>query len=99
MVKVKVLLKCEHCGGRAYLPFREAVDYSGQKYIQHLPCPECQGSGLEGKWITLDDFKQLLEQETCPHEHISQVGSLRITQNGLTDDAKLICNNCSKVLD
>ena len=74
MVKVKVLLKCEYCDGKAYLPFMETVDNDGRKYMQYLPCPRCHGSGLFPKWIDLAEYKLLLEQETCPHEHISRTG-------------------------
>ena len=99
MVKIKVLLKCDYCDGKAYLPFKEAVDYSGRKYMQYLPCPRCHGSGLQSKWITLAEYKQLLEQETCPHKHVSRIGSRHITENGLTDDIREICDDCGKVLD
>ena len=60
--KIHVLLKCEHCQGKAYLPEGEAEDYMGRKYIRYKPCPRCEGSGMAPKWVTLAEFRQLLEQ-------------------------------------
>ena len=60
--KVRILSKCQSCDGKAYLPFKEDVDYKGQKYMRYKPCPICNGSGVTAKWITLAEFKHLLEQ-------------------------------------
>ena len=62
VVKIHVLLKCEHCQGQAYLPEGEVEDYQGQKYVRYKPCPKCQGSGLAAKWVALAEVRQLLEQ-------------------------------------
>lgn len=67
--------------------------------MQYLPCPQCHGSCLFGKWIDLAEYKLLMEQEACPHRHVSRVGSRHITENGLSDDIKDICDDCDKVLD
>ena len=98
MVKVKVLVKCENCN-EGYLPFKEAVDYRGRTYMQYLPCTVCHGTGHTGKWVSLPEFQKLLEQSLCPHEHVSRIGSRHITENGLTDDIREVCDDCGKCLD
>ena len=62
MIKVLILTTCEHCGGEAYLPFGEAESYTGEKYTKYRPCPQCQGSGRQSKWIDLRAFADLLER-------------------------------------
>lgn len=99
MIKVKILSKCEHCDGKAYLPFKEAIDSKGEKYMQFLPCPKCQGSGMTGKCINLTEFKQLLEQSECPHEHVSQIGGYHFSAGEVWDDLVYVCDDCGKVLD
>jgi hypothetical protein len=43
MLKVHILSICSHCNGEAYQPIGEAEDCQGRKYIQHAPCPFCEG--------------------------------------------------------
>ena len=59
--KIYVLLKCEHCQGKAYLPEGEAEDYMGRKYIRYKPCPRCKGTGMVAKWVNFAEFRLLLE--------------------------------------
>ena len=99
MVKVKVLLKCEYCDGKAYLPFKEAVDNNGRKYMRYLPCPQCHGSGMFARWIDLAEYKKLLEQETCPHEHVATSGSRYLSYGEADDDLQDYCIDCGKLLD
>lgn len=68
MLKVHVLAPCSHCDGKAYLPMGETEDCHGHKYILHIPCLYCEGSGNEPKWINLQDFAKLMQQIVCPHE-------------------------------
>ena len=70
--KIYVLLKCEHCQGKAYLPEGEAEDYMGRKYIRYKPCPRCKGTGMSAKWVTLVELRQLLEQSESLQEHVSR---------------------------
>ena len=70
--KFQVLLKCEHCQGKAYLPEGEAEDYMGRKYIRYKPCPRCKGTGMSAKWVTLVELRQLLEQSESLQEHVSR---------------------------
>ena len=70
--KIQVLLKCEHCQGKAYLPEGEAEDYMGRKYIRYKPCPRCKGTGMSAKWVTLVELRQLLEQSESLQEHVSR---------------------------
>lgn len=62
MVKVHILSQCEQCQGAAYVPVGEANSYSGETYIQHKPCPGCQGSGRQEKWVSLKTFVEMLEK-------------------------------------
>ena len=73
VVKIHVLLKCEHCQGQAYLFVGEAEDYQGHKYDRYKPCPKCEGSGMAAKWVALPEFRQLLEQSESQHEYVSKV--------------------------
>ena len=68
--KIQVLLKCEHCQGKAYLPEGEAEDYMGRKYIRYKPCPRCKGTGMSAKWVTLVELRQLLEQSEKTKESV-----------------------------
>ena len=59
-IKVQILVPCEACGGEAYTPVEQAISYSGEPYIHYQPCPQCQGSGAQTKWISLLEFGELL---------------------------------------
>jgi hypothetical protein len=56
MIKVQILIPCEHCQGDAYMPVGEAISSTGEPYIRYLPCPACQGSGMQPKWVPLSEF-------------------------------------------
>ena len=99
MIKVQILTQCEHCQGQAYLPVGEAESYSGEKYIRHISCPICNGSGAQPKWISLEVLAALLEKETCPHKHTSFQGSLRFSQGEVWDDIHEVCHDCGTNLD
>lgn len=62
MLKVHILATCSHCNGKAYLPIDEAEDWHGHKYVRYKPCPVCEGSGNQAKWVSLDDFAKILAQ-------------------------------------
>jgi len=81
MIKVHILTRCAHCDGEAYLPIGEASSYTGETYIRYLPCPVCQGSGNQDKWVSLGEFADLLDkavamepdyQELAHHLPVSQ---------------------------
>lgn len=61
-LKVQILFPCESCQGEAYVPIGEADDYLGQIYLRYQPCPACQGSGYQTRWIALQAFADLLER-------------------------------------
>ena len=65
MIKVRILTRCEHCGGEAYLPAGEAETYNGERYTRYLPCPCCNGSGNQAKWVSLQDFLAMLIEATA----------------------------------
>jgi hypothetical protein len=63
MIKVQILIHCEACDGEAYLPIGETLSYSGEVYTRYEPCPQCQGSGKQIKWVSLSEFIDLLDKE------------------------------------
>ena len=99
MIKVQILTQCEHCQGQAYLPVGEAESYAGEKYIRHRPCPTCNGSGAQPKWISLTEFSALLAEEKCSHEHTSFQGSLHFSQGEVWDDIHEVCQDCGADLE
>jgi hypothetical protein len=69
MLKVHILATCSYCNGEVYQPIGETEDCLGNKYIRHIPCPVCEGSGNEPIWVDLPDFAKLMQQAICPHNH------------------------------
>ena len=63
-MKVHIRTTCSFCDGEAYLPVREAMSYTGERYTQHRRCSQCLGSGEQEKWVNLREFADLLERET-----------------------------------
>ena len=62
MIKVQILTRCTYCDGEAYLPQGEAISYTGESYQRYAPCPRCQGTGNITRWISLQEFADLLEK-------------------------------------
>ena len=62
MIKVKILTRCEFCGGQDYLTIGEAESYAGEKYMQYEPCDQCQGSGKQARWVCLKELADLLDR-------------------------------------
>lgn len=94
-MKVRVLDKCPHCNGQAYLPAGEDVDFKGNLYTRYLPCPHCEGTGLAGKWVEMTDFALMLE---CPHKHVSRSGGFHFSAGEVWDDVREVCDDCGEVL-
>jgi hypothetical protein len=99
MIKVQILIQCKHCNGEAYMPMGEAEDCQGHKYIRYVPCPMCDGSGNQPKWVSLEDFAKLLQQAVCPHEHTSFQGKMGFSSGDVWDDIHEVCNDCGANLD
>jgi hypothetical protein len=99
MLKVHILISCSHCNGEAYLPLGEAEDCQGHKYIRHIPCPVCEGSGNEPKWIDLHDFAKLMQQAACSHDHTSFQGNMHFSAGDVCDDIHEVCDDCGANLD
>ena len=99
MIKVQVLTQCVHCNGEAYLPMGEAEDSHGNKFIRHIPCPMCKGSGNQPAWISLEDFAKLLVQVQCTHEHTFHQSSMHFSAGDVWDDIEEVCNDCGASLD
>jgi len=99
MLKVHILSTCSHCNGEAYLSVSEAEDCQGHVYVRHRPCPVCEGSGSEPKWIALEDFAKLLQQAVCSHEHTSFQGNMHFSAGEVWDDIQEVCDDCGANLD
>jgi len=101
MFKVHILTQCERCNGKAYLPAGEAEDYKGEKYMRYQPCPYCEGSGNQERWITFAEFINLLRasQAQCLHAHTSYRGGFHYNGNDIWDDITEVCDDCGANLD
>ena len=99
MVKVHILAQCEQCNGQAYLPAGEGEDHKGQKYPCYTPCPQCEGSGIQPKWVSLPEFVKLLQAAQCPHTHTSYQGGMRFSEGEPWDDIREVCIDCGARLD
>ncbi len=71
MMKIQILVACEHCDGEAYLPVGEATDFQGQHYIRYSACPTCNGTGNQTAWISMEEFARFLSQAQNPSDRIS----------------------------
>ena len=99
MIKVHILSTCANCNGDAYLPCGESEDADGRKYTRYTPCPMCEGSGNQPRWVSLEDFARLLQQTLCPHEHTSYQGNMRFVAGDVLDDIAEVCDDCGAHLD
>ena len=99
MIQVQILTQCKHCDGEAYLPVGEVESYAGEIYTQYYPCPECDGSGKQTRWISLEEFATLLTQAQCPHEHSSFHGGFHFSGGDFWDDIQEVCTDCGANLD
>jgi RecJ-like exonuclease len=99
MLKIQVIAPCSHCNGKAYLPMGEVEDSQGHKYIQHIPCPTCEGSGNKPMWIDLQELVKLMQQAVCPHKHTSFQGNVCFTGGDVWDDIHEGCDDCGANLD
>ena len=99
MTKVQILTTCDTCKGQAYLPVGEAESYAGEKYIRYVPCPDCEGSGMQPKWVSLAEFVALLEAARCPHKYSSFHGHMRFNGGDIWDDIIEVCDDCGTNLD
>ncbi len=80
------------------MPAGEAESYTGEKYIRHKPCPNCQGSAKQTKWVTLTEFALMLEAVKCQHEHTSCRGAFHFSAGDVWDDVVEVCDDCGATL-
>lgn len=95
-MKVRVLVNCPQCQGQAYVPVGEAINTRGEKYLRHVPCSRCEGTGEAGVWIELEEFGVLLKQAACSHEHVSTRGGFHLSAGDVWDDVEEVCSDCGK---
>lgn len=62
MLKIYVQILCPSCKGKAYITTQETILITIWKHVRHKPCPQCNGSGTQTRWIDLNEFFQLLEE-------------------------------------
>ncbi len=99
MIKVHILTTSSHCNGEAYLPIGQEINAQGKPYTRHVSCPTCEGSGLAPKWVSLNEFAQLLNQVLCPHIHTSLEGGFHFSAGDVWDDLTEVCDDCGADLD
>jgi len=99
MLKVHILTQCSFCKGQAYLPSGEAENHKGEKYTRYLPCPVCDGGGSMPRWVSLEEFAELLRQAQCQHEHTAFRGGFHFNAGDVWDDVSEVCIECGANLD
>ena len=99
MHKVHILTPCEHCQGEAYLPLGEIESYAGEPYTHYQPCPQCEGSGNQVRWVTLEEFAALLQRAKCSHERTHFRGGFHYNGEDVWDDIQEVCSDCGANLD
>ena len=99
MLKVQILAVCPYCKGEAMEFVAEEIDCKGEPYNRYRPCYMCHGSGEYPKWVSMDEFSRLLEQEHCPHEHTTTLGRMHFSAGEVWDDIEEICIDCGANLD
>ena len=75
MIRIHILTRCDMCGGEAYVAVGEALSTTGEPYTRHDPCPYCEGTGNRAKWISIQEFADLLDKldllEALPPEFVN----------------------------
>ena len=99
MFKVNILDTCSYCRGKAYLLVGESTNWRGEIYIRHQPCPVCEGSGNQSRWVSLTDFAEMLKRAQCKHEHIISQGGTHFSAGDVWDDTEEVCLDCGANLD
>jgi len=92
VIKVQILTTCSYCNGEAYLHVSKPVD-------RYRACPACNGSGESEKWVSLQEFSQLLNQASCPHADSSLQGNFHFSAGDVWDDVAEVCHDCGANLD
>jgi len=78
-MKVHIRTTCSFCDGEAYLPVRETVSFTGERYTQHNRCPHCLGSGEQEIWVSLQELDDLLERATSMEPDYQELARERPT--------------------
>ena len=68
-IKIHISDKCQACGGMCRVPIGPDIDANGKPYVRHTACPVCEGGGRTGRWITIEEFAQLLVTLTQSANH------------------------------
>ena len=97
--KVQILIPCDHCKDKAYVPDPKDTGPVGRQHNQSNPCPVCQGSGHCTQWVSLEQFSAMLANSQCPHEHTSFLGGYHFTEGDVWDDIVEVCDDCGARLE
>ena len=68
-IKIHISDTCQCCNGMCRVPVGMDIDANNQPYMRHKPCPACEGGGRTGRWITIEEFAQLLVTLTQSTNH------------------------------
>ena len=98
MLQVQILDRCPYCEGKGEVFFQVDFDTHGKPYDRYRPCSMCHGSGEYPRWISLDEFRKLL-QSHCPHKHTSMIGGMHFTAGDVWDDITEVCDDCGAILE
>ncbi len=78
-MKVHIRSTCSFCDGEAYLPVRETMSCTGERYTQYHRCSYCLGSGEQDKWVSLREFADLLERATSMEPDYQELARVQPT--------------------
>ena len=93
MLKVQILDKCPYCKGETMVFVIEDTDYKGEPFDRYRPCSMCHGSGEFPKWVSLETFQKLLQEEQCSHEHTSMIGGMRFSGGDVLENIEEVCDD------
>jgi len=99
MDKIPIQTACLMCQGQRSLPGNESFKLAGRIHQRYKPCIACEGSGTQIKWISLEEFVQLLSQFKCQHAHTATRGGNHFDAGDVWDDIHEYCLDCGVTLD
>jgi len=99
MLKVQILERCPYCKGVSVVFVEKAIDHNGKTYDRYRSCAMCHGSGMYPKWVSLEEFRKLLQQAQYAHEHTSIRDGMHFNPGDVLDDIEEVCDDCGAEFD